>query len=422
MISTSTDKSDERKTKKQLLDELRELRARLSSLESSQSRKEDESEVLRIIRSSTPIGLFITQDGQFKFVNEAFFRDTGMLAGDLVGQESMRFVHPEDRAMVRENAIRMLKGQRTTPYRYRFVGSDGKIRRMLEGVASIQYLGKRAVLGHSTDITEAENARERLQEAFERERKLRQEIEEELERRVFFARALVHELKTPLTPILASSELLASELKQEPFLSLAQNIHRGASNLNRRIDELLDLARVEIGMLQINVSTIDASSLLRSIADEMRPMMVSNGLTVLVSVPASLPAVVADQERIRQVVLNLMTNALKFTPEGGKITLRAHAGSDNLVVEVQDTGTGISPDQQKELFQPYRSHATDKEHLSGLGIGLALCKYIVELHGGEIWVESELGKGSTFSFSIPLSGPSSDANPVPASQERTLRR
>src|SRR5512136_3234333 len=149
MISTSTDKSDGRKTKKQLLDEVKELRARLSGLESSQSRKEDESEVLRIIRSSTPIGLFITQDGQFKFVNEAFFRDTGMLAGDLVGQESMRFVHPEDRAMVRENAIRMLKGQRTTPYRYRFVGSDGKIRRMLEGVASIQYLGKRAVLGHS---------------------------------------------------------------------------------------------------------------------------------------------------------------------------------------------------------------------------------------------------------------------------------
>jgi PAS domain S-box-containing protein len=184
MVSTAEDKKRERKTKKQLLDDIAELKARIASLESSQSRKEDESEVLRIIRSSTPIGLFITQDGQFKFVNEAFFRDTGMLAGDLVGQESMRFVHPDDRPMVRENAIRMLKGQRTTPYRYRFVGPDGKIRRMLEGVASIQYLGKRAVLGHSMDITEAENAREQLQEAFERERKLRQEIEAELERKI----------------------------------------------------------------------------------------------------------------------------------------------------------------------------------------------------------------------------------------------
>ena len=406
MIPTSADKKDERKTKKQLLEEIKELRERAAALESTQSRKEDESEVLRIIRSSTPIGLFITQDGQFKFVNEAFFKDTGMLAGDLVGQQSMRFVHPEDRAMVRENAIRMLKGQRSTPYRYRFVGTDGKVRRMLEGVASIQYLGKRAVLGHSTDITEAENAREKLQEAFERERKLRQEIEAELERRVFFARALVHELKTPLTPILASSELLASELKQEPFLSLAQNIHRGASNLNRRIDELLDLARVEIGMLQINVSTVDASALLRSIAEEMRPMMASNGQTMVISVPDSLPPVTADQERLRQVVLNLMINASKFTPEGGKITLRARTQDRDLVVEVEDTGTGISREQQKELFQPYRSHASDKEHLSGLGIGLALCKYIVELHGGKIWVKSELGKGSTFSFSIRLAGAS----------------
>ena len=406
MISTTADKKDERKTKKQLLEEIRELRARAAALESTQSRKEDESEVLRIIRSSTPIGLFITQDGQFKFVNEAFFRDTGMLAGDLVGQQSMRFVHPEDRAVVRENAIRMLKGQRSTPYRYRFVGTDGKIRRMLEGVASIQYLGKRAVLGHSTDITEAENAREKLQEAFERERKLRQEIEAELERRVFFARALVHELKTPLTPILASSELLASELKQEPFLSLAQNIHRGASNLNRRIDELLDLARVEIGMLQINVSAVDASNLLRSIAEEMRPMMASNGQGLAVSVPDSLPPVMADQERLRQVVLNLMINASKFTPEGGTITLRARTQNRDLVVDVEDTGTGISAEQQKELFQPYRSYATDQEHLSGLGIGLALCKYIVELHGGKIWVKSALGKGSTFSFSIRLAGAS----------------
>jgi len=404
MVSTIEDKRRERKTKKQLLGEIAELKARMASLESSQSRKEDESEVLRIIRSSTPIGLFITQDGQFKFVNEAFFRDTGMLAGDLVGQQSMRFVHPDDRPMVRENAIRMLKGQRTTPYRYRFVGPDGKIRRMLEGVASIQYLGKRAVLGHSMDITEAENAREQLQEAFERERKLRQEIEAELERRVFFARALVHELKTPLTPILASSELLASELKQEPYLSLAQNILRGASNLNRRIDELLDLARVEIGMLQINIGAVDATNLLRSIADEMRPMIASNHQTLTVLIPDSLPIVNADQERLRQVVLNLMINASKFTPEGGRMTLRATIQSQNLVVEVEDTGTGISAEQQRELFQPYHTRPADRERLSGLGIGLVLCKYIVELHGGKIWVQSEQGKGSTFSFSIPLAG------------------
>jgi PAS domain S-box-containing protein len=390
------------KTKKQMVFELEELRQKIVYLEKSQIKKEDESEVLRIIRNSTPIGLFITQDGKFKFMNEAFFRDTGLSADSVYGKESMLLVHPEDRAMVRENAIRMLKGERFTPYRYRLISPDGRTRIMLEGVASIQYQGRRAVLGHSTDITEAEHTREQLQEAFEKERKLRQELEAEFERRIFFTRALVHELKTPLTPVLASSELLVSELTEEPYLSLAKNIHRGATNLNHRIDELLDLARGEIGMLQVNQVSVDTAPLLKSIGEEMRAMLAGNGQTLEVAVPQSLPPILADEDRLRQVVLNLMINASKFTPEGGKIILRASANDKNLVVEIEDNGTGISPEEQKELFQPYRSRVSDKENLSGLGIGLALCKYIVELHGGKISVKSEVGKGSIFSFSIPL--------------------
>jgi len=399
----SNDKSEIRKTKKQLLEELKELRERISNLENSQSRKEDESEVLRTIRASTPIGLFIIQDGKFKFVNEAFFRDTHMGPEDLIGTESMRLVHPDDRAMVRENAIQMLKGLRTRPYRYRFVGRGGWTRMMLEGVASIQFQGKRAVLGHTTDITEAAHAQEKLEEAYEKEKNLRHELEVQFERRLFFTRALVHELKTPLTPILASSELLATELQQEPYFSLAQNIHRGASNLNRRIDELLDLARVEIGMLQMSLTAVDAPRLLNAIADEMRPVLTGNRQTLVVSIPPDLPPVQADEERLRQIVLNIMINASKYTPEGGTITLRAGVRDNKLVVDVEDTGSGISEEDQKELFQPYRSRSVDRgDNLSGLGIGLALCKSLVELQGGKIWVQSQLGKGSTFSFSLPL--------------------
>ncbi len=392
---------DRKKTKEQLIEEIAGLRQRLANLEKSQSRKEDESEVLRIIRNSTPIGLFITQDGKFRFMNEAFYQDTGLSAESIYGKEALHLVHPEDRAMVRENAIRMLKGERTTPYRYRLLSPDGQTRIMLEGVASIQYQGRRAVLGHSTDITEAERTRDQLQEAYEKEKALRQELEAEFERRVFFTRALVHELKTPLTPVLASSELLVSELSEEPYLSLAKNIHRGANNLNRRIDELLDLARMEIGMLQVNLTSVNPIPLLSSIADDMKAMLTSNRQTMSLSIPDSLPPVLADPDRLRQIVLNLMINASKFTPEGGKITLCASVQGENLLVQIEDTGTGISMEEQKELFQPYRSLKTDKERLSGLGLGLALCKYLVELHGGQIWVNSEVGKGSTFSFSIP---------------------
>jgi len=154
----------------------------------------------------------------------------------------------------------------------------------------------------------------------------------------------------------------------------------------------------------VNLASVDASRLLIAIADEMRPMLTGNRQKLVVSVPSDLPPVQADEERLRQIVLNIMINASKFTPEGGTITLRAAAQENSLVVEVQDTGTGISEEDQKELFQPYRTRSADPDNLSGLGIGLALCKYLVELHGGKIWVKSQLGKGSTFSFSIPLTG------------------
>jgi two-component system aerobic respiration control sensor histidine kinase ArcB len=390
---------DERKTKEQLIAELNELRRRCTKLEKGESREE---ELFRIIRASSPIGLFIVQDGKFKFVNDVFRAATGRSPGDLIGANSMTLVLPEDRDMVRENAIKMLKGELTSPYKYRIVNRNGERRWMLEGLASVQYQGRRAVLGHSMDITELERAEAKLQEAYEKERKLRQEIEAEAERKILFTRALVHELKTPLTPVLASSELLISELKEEPYLSLAKNIHSGAANLNRRIDELLDLARIEIGILEVNPKAVAAHQLLLAIADDMKAMVTSNGQSLIVVIPPSLSPVWADEERLRQIVLNLLINASKFTPEGGRITLRAREENSSLVVEVEDTGPGIPKEEQKELFQPYHRHIPDREHLSGLGLGLALCKYLVELHGGKIWVKSEMGKGSTFGFSLPL--------------------
>ena len=104
-----------------------------------------------------------------------------------------------------------------------------------------------------------------------------------------------------------------------------------------------------------------------------------------------------------------MINATKFTPEGGIITLRAREQNGALVIEVQDTGRGIPEEEQRRLFRPYYRQLSDREHLSGLGLGLALCKNLVQLHGGRIWVQSEEGKGATFSFSIPISQPAQTA-------------
>ena len=393
---------DEQKTKRRLINELAELRRRVAELEASEVRQRQEGELLRIFRASSPVGLYIVQDGKFQFVNDYFYRAIGGSPDELLGTDPMGLVFPEDRNMVRENAIKMLKGEHSSPYKYRIIDKDGQIRWLLEGVASIQYQGRRASLGHSMDITERERAEARLQELYEEEKKVRQELEAEVQRRTLFTRALVHELKTPLTPVLASSELLAAELHEEPWLSIAGNIHRGALTLNKRIDELLDLAKVEIGMLQLNPKEVDVRQLLRRIADDMAAMVSSNGQSLILALAPSLPLVWADEERLQQVVLNLLINASKFTPEGGKITLKAKEKGADLVVEVQDTGPGIPEEQQQRLFQPYYRQLSDREQLGGLGLGLALCKFLVELHGGQIWVASQVGRGSTFGFSLPL--------------------
>jgi len=219
-----------------------------------------------------------------------------------------------------------------------------------------------------------------------------------------FVLGLSHELKTPLTPVLISSQVLVSELKDEPMLSLARNISRGASNLNSRIDELLDLAKGEIGMLQLKAETLDVLKLLNDILEDVAPVALSRSQTLTSQLPRSLPSIKADKVRLRQIVLNLLNNAFKFTPEGGKIILKAGERDANLIVEVKDTGPGIGEDEQGRLFKPYQQLESDRERLSGLGLGLALCKTLVELHGGRIWVKSRVGKGSTFGFSLPLEG------------------
>lgn len=252
-----------------------------------------------------------------------------------------------------------------------------------------------------SDITESKKANEKLQHLYKLETDLRQALETEMKQRIEFTRALVHELKTPLTPIVASSELLSEELKEEPLLSLAKNVYSGAVNLNRRIDELLDLARGEIGMLKLNLHLIDTSKLFREVFNYMLPMATGNRQTLIPEF-ATLPMIMGDEDRLREVLLNLLDNACKYTQQEGTITLRASVEDNRLEAEVIDTGQGIDEGDLNRLFQPYQRLEKDREHFNGLGIGLALSKRLVELHGGNMWVRSTLGSGSTFGFSIPL--------------------
>ena len=244
------------------------------------------------------------------------------------------------------------------------------------------------------------HAEEKLQKLYKQERELRHELETERKKRIEFIKALAHELKTPLTPLLASSDLLVAELPEGPLRSLARNINQGASNLNNKIDELLDLARAELGMLRLNSEPVDILHLLQEVVGNMSPEALSRRQYLTSDLPSSLPVIQADETRLRQVMHNLINKALKLTPEGGTVSVKAKEGDATLIVEVKNTGRGIAKEEQQRLFEPYRCLENAGERFSGLE--LALSKMLVELHGGQIWVKSHVGKGSTFFFSLPL--------------------
>jgi K+-sensing histidine kinase KdpD len=220
-----------------------------------------------------------------------------------------------------------------------------------------------------------------------------------------FLSALSHELKTPLTAIIGSTGMLIEELEENDdgkLLRIAQNISRSAGNLHNRLAELLSLSRNKDEIFGINRKEIDFSKLATEVAEQVSSLTRQKKQTLTVEVPSAFLTIMADDQRVEQILLNLLSNAIKFTPEGGEIHLKAHYEGNRLIVMVQDSGPGISNEVKQKLFHPYYHLSTDRSGIPGLGLGLAITKQLVELHGGSIWVQSEVGKGSTFSFSLPL--------------------
>jgi signal transduction histidine kinase len=239
--------------------------------------------------------------------------------------------------------------------------------------------------------------------AYSLERAQRIDMERQVREKSEFMAILSHELKTPLTSIIASGELLSEEIQEQgPQRRLIQNIVRSAHNLLVRLNGLLDVSKNEVGSPRFQPKPLDIEFLLEDIYEQVSPIAENKKQSLTLDVPDFLPMVLADAPQLAQVLLNLLTNASKFTPEGGSIILRARKQEADLVVEVQDNGIGIAKEEQAKLFQSYSRVMSDEQSYNGVGLGLALAKQIVELHGGKIWVESELGKGSTFAFSLPL--------------------
>jgi PAS domain S-box-containing protein len=252
------------------------------------------------------------------------------------------------------------------------------------------------------DITDSKQTHRKLESLYQQERQLRGNLQEEIENRTKYTRSLVHELRTPLTAILSSGELLQELLYEETESALIKNMMRASVNLEKRISDLIALASGEIGRLKIDTEPLDISVLIREMLDTMTPAASNKGLVLLTNVPEHLPPVRGDENRLRDVLNNLVNNAIKFTKKGQVTVSVKMRDAASLLVQVVDTGPGIEPDQLDNIFDPYRRRLTEGQKFGGMGIGLALSKIFIELHKGKIWVESIPGRGATFNFTLPV--------------------
>lgn len=262
--------------------------------------------------------------------------------------------------------------------------------------------GKQAgFMMQAQDVTPLKHAHKRLEEAYAEEVKLRRDLEAEMTKRIEFTKAIAHELKTPLTSILASSTALAANLREGLPLDFARNLVRGAYRLSNTVNELLDLANGELGLLTLVPRAMDPARLLQDVSVELGPTATSLGLSLVSHIDPLPTTIRADEERLRQVLANLITNAFRYTPRGGKIELKAHVQGSTLVVEVIDNGRGILAEGQGEGLPAYRFPEEGDKRSGGFQLGFSVSKLLIELHGGQVWAERQ-GSYNIVGFWLPL--------------------
>ncbi len=220
-----------------------------------------------------------------------------------------------------------------------------------------------------------------------------------------FLANMSHELRTPLNAIIGYSEMLqeeAQDRRQDALIPDLEKINAAAKHQLSLINDILDLSKVEAGRMELEVADFDLPTAIENALALVRERAVRRGIALAQTIGDGIGAIRADERKVKQVLLNLLSNALKFTPEGGRIEVAAAVNGKMVDVSVADTGVGIAPEDQEAVFEEFRQVGTADKKVEGTGLGLALARKFIELHGGRIWVKSRVGQGSTFTFALPV--------------------
>ncbi|HVG33971.1 MAG TPA: ATP-binding protein [Pyrinomonadaceae bacterium] len=357
-----------------------------------------EAHFQRVVELS-PDAIAVHAEGVVLFINTAGAKLLGAESPEqVVGRFIADLIHPDYHGAIGDRIEKIMRGETPAPAEIRFTRLDGTEVYGELASAPLLYQGKPAVQAVVRDLTRRRQAEE------ERERLLRESQEANRLKDEFLA-TLSHELRTPLTAILGWSRMLqANDFDKENARRALETIERNARTQTQLIDDLLDVSRIITGKLRLDMRAVDLPEVITTAADTLRPAAEAKDIRLQVLLDPQAGPISGDPERLQQVVWNLVSNAIKFTPGGGHVQVRLERAGSQVEVAVADTGKGIAPEFLPHVFDRFRQadQTTTRTH-GGLGLGLSIVRQLVELHGGKVSVESRgEGEGATFTVSLPL--------------------
>ena len=381
---------------------------------SAQRRAEDTLAVsedqFRTMADSAPVMIWISgADRLCTFFNQRWLDFTGRPLDKELGSGWSEGLHADDRARCLEVYHTAFDARKAFDVEYRLRRHDGEYRWLLDqGTPRLTPAGKfLGYIGSCVDITERKQA-EAERELLAQEQVARAAAEAANRSKDEFLAMVSHELRSPLNAILGYARILRSARTDKELIEKAvEVIERNAKAQLQIVEDLLDSARIITGKLRIELCPTTLAPLLEAALDTVRSAAAVKGITLVAHIDQAPDDMLADSTRLQQVVWNLLSNGVKFTPEGGRVELRTESDADKIRIIVRDTGKGIDTAFLPFIFDRFRqADPTSARQATGLGLGLSLAKHLVELHGGTITAESEgVGRGSTFTVTLPRRAP-----------------